>query len=187
MYRIDHPTAAATLPAVSAPGSPGFFQGGDPASGTPRTVVTQDWANIVQEELANVAGMNGAVLNKGDNTQVLKGVQASIFFAFTGSLAQSGYQRLPSGLILQWGIGDTVTGQGDRVNFPVAFPTAAFAAIANEANAAGWNTTGSSNPTIFGVSNLQQPFFQISCLRMGTGGTAYYVGGDAYAYFALGH
>ena len=40
------------------------------------------------------------------------------------SLAATGYQKLPSGLIIQWGyVGDgTGTGNSDSVTFPIAFP-----------------------------------------------------------------
>lgn len=40
------------------------------------------------------------------------------------SLAQNGYQRLPGGLILQWGFGNLQ--KGSSYNFPVAFPQAVF-------------------------------------------------------------
>lgn len=45
---------------------------------------------------------------------------------FTGtnvSLAANGYQRLPSGLIIQWGIITGVTTSDVGVTFPIAFPT----------------------------------------------------------------
>lgn len=49
---------------------------------------------------------------------------------FDASLAAVGYQKLPSGLIIQWGT-CTPTGSADAVvTFPVAFPTAAFAVFA---------------------------------------------------------
>ncbi|MFT8655966.1 MAG: hypothetical protein ABF785_04650 [Acetobacter papayae] len=46
---------------------------------------------------------------------------------FTASLATSGYQKLPSGLIIQWG---TITSTTAKVyNFPITFPTAALTIV----------------------------------------------------------
>lgn len=46
--------------------------------------------------------------------------------SFTGinqSLAESGYQKLPGGLIIQWGsFTPNGLGQGLRITFPIAFP-----------------------------------------------------------------
>lgn len=47
------------------------FTEGDPMIPTPATVITDDWLNAVQEELAAVVEGSGAALNKPDNTQLL--------------------------------------------------------------------------------------------------------------------
>lgn len=45
--------------------------------------------------------------------------------AFDRSLAASGYQKLPGGLIMQWGISSSVGQDGTTtVTYPIAFPTA---------------------------------------------------------------
>lgn len=46
--------------------------------------------------------------------------------AFSASFGGNGYQRLPSGLILQWGYvgAGAGTGNSDSVTFPIAFPNA---------------------------------------------------------------
>lgn len=49
------------------------------------------------------------------------------------SFAANGYQKLPGGLILQWGTG--VIGSGTVTTFPVAFPTACYLVVANALNA----------------------------------------------------
>jgi hypothetical protein len=48
------------------------------------------------------------------------------FGASTALLAESGYQKLPSGLIMQWGVSDRTTAfqEEEEVTFPLAFPTA---------------------------------------------------------------
>lgn len=66
MHRIDGPAAA--------PGA--LFTEGDPNVGTPATVVTDDWLNAVQEEIANVIEGAGAALSKPSNEQLLLAVKA---------------------------------------------------------------------------------------------------------------
>lgn len=55
--------------------------------------------------------------------------------AFTGanqSISANGFQRLPGGLIMQWGSGDAGANnaEGPRINFPVAFTSALFSVVA---------------------------------------------------------
>lgn len=66
MHRIDGPAAA--------PG--GHFTEGDPNVGTPATVVTDDWANAVQEEIASVIEGSGAALSKPNNSQLLTAIKS---------------------------------------------------------------------------------------------------------------
>lgn len=64
---------------------------------------------------------------------------------FGSSLAPSGWQRLPSGLIMQWG----VTGATGTYTFPIAFPTAFLSiAIACRANDTS-GVTGTPSVTAF--------------------------------------
>jgi len=58
---------------------------------------------------------------------------AEIAANFTGSnqsLSGSGYQKLPGGLIVQWGNGNSSAGSLS-VTYPTAFPNAAFQTVAN--------------------------------------------------------
>jgi hypothetical protein len=43
---------------------------------------------------------------------------------FSNSLTTSGYQKLPSGLIIQWGTGTAVASGTSTVTFPITFPNA---------------------------------------------------------------
>lgn len=70
MHRIDHSTANTSLPTPDAAGTPGYFRKGDPQSGQAATVVTADFANAIQEEMAYVITQAGITLNKTDNTQL---------------------------------------------------------------------------------------------------------------------
>jgi hypothetical protein len=63
----------------------------------------------------------------GDRTELVATMKK---FAdeFGSLLATNGWQKLPSGLIIQWGL----TGTGGTVTtvFPIAFPTACFSVVA---------------------------------------------------------
>jgi microcystin-dependent protein len=68
MHRIDSPNAL--------PG--GFFTEGDPLVPVPATEVSDDWLNATQEEIAAVIAAAGIELNKADNGQLRKAIQALI-------------------------------------------------------------------------------------------------------------
>lgn len=70
---------------------------------------------------------------------------------FGALLATSGYQKLPSGVILQWGVFVNNVGSYKTISFPITFPTECFFVIAqskdNGGNASAttiWNNTASS-------------------------------------------
>lgn len=89
MFRIDHPTAVAELPAVGAAGVPGYFSAGDPATSAQATVVTADWANAIQEEIANVIEGAGIALQKGTNNQLLTAINALVTGVGAGVLLKA--------------------------------------------------------------------------------------------------
>jgi hypothetical protein len=77
MYRIDSDGAVASRPATDPTGTiVGYFQNGDPTTGTEATIVTADWLNRVQEELVTFAIRAGFSLNKADSGQVFTAVEA---------------------------------------------------------------------------------------------------------------
>lgn len=69
-------------------------------------------------------GVQVDCLSDGTNWKVMNG-------SGVASLAASGYQKLPSGLILQWGTYNTTNGASvTGVTFPIAFPNAAYSCVA---------------------------------------------------------
>lgn len=78
MFPIDQSTAASSLPTPAAAGTPGFFTGGNPASGTPATVVDPDWLNMIQQELINIVDAGGETPSKTTYNQVLLAIKALI-------------------------------------------------------------------------------------------------------------
>lgn len=68
--------------------------------------------------------------------------------SFASALASGGYQKLPSGVIIQWGadragVGGTA-GTGNSVSFPVAFPNACAQVITSYDNGGGGIMAGAA-------------------------------------------
>lgn len=89
---------------------------------------------------------------------------------FGNSLSGAGYQKLPSGLIIQWGSTGTVTsGSSAATNFPISFPTSVAQVVltaqssANSSTpiAGGWQALSNSQFTArnLSASNAQFTFF----------------------------
>lgn len=80
MYRIDNATAITPIPAPAAVGpNPNyFFTKGNPGSGIPATVVDDDWANAVQEEICGVIEGAGILLDKTKRNQLLTALQGKL-------------------------------------------------------------------------------------------------------------
>lgn len=86
MHRIDSSTATGD----------NKFTNGNPQTATPATVVSDDWLNAVQEEIANVITGASISLSKPDNTQLLAairalGTPAGSVQAFAGSSTPNGF------------------------------------------------------------------------------------------------
>lgn len=71
---------------------------------------------------------------------------------FAKNLGTTGYQKLPSGLIIQWGGYTTSTNPSQSVTFPLAFPNGPLVGFAAQANATSANW-GAGNPDISAVEN----------------------------------
>ena len=80
---------------------------------------------------------------------------ADAFKGANQSLSVNGYQKLPGGLIIQWGI--TSRGSPYAITFPVAFPNACIAIAGGHAA-----YTGAAGLAVFGVQNLTATGFTAS-------------------------
>lgn len=86
------------------------------------------------------------------------------------SLAANGYQKLPGGLIMQWGQ-YTQNTQGQSFTFPIAFPNSCFCVMAVDVQATPESicTVGiaTASPTGFSVSGNPVPVASFSWLAIG--------------------
>lgn len=110
------------------------------------------------------------ILNQGDSVEItLSGTSwlvsgGSYFLKKAGDFAAmasaNGYQKLPSGVILQWATSASITAGGSgSVTFPIAFPGSCFFAISNTTASAGSATpsnivTGTASTTAVPLYNL---------------------------------
>jgi hypothetical protein len=133
----------------------------------------QDLTNV--RTLAVTGAATAATPTTGDRSTRLATTQ---MFAneFGLSAAGNGYQKLPSGLILQWGAGSTGVGGVANVTFPIAFPTAAYFVNAVLAE-------GSPNPFIVGIggpSTTNVPVYASTAAGAGLSGVGFF-------WFAIGN
>ncbi|MNE05772.1 hypothetical protein D3C80_983440 [compost metagenome] len=86
------------------------------------------WLNR-SNNLADLTNVQGARNNLGLGPLATMGLwinQSVGALDFTNSLQQNGYQKLPGGLIIQWGVQSVPADGLALVTFPIAFPSAGF-------------------------------------------------------------
>jgi hypothetical protein len=95
-------------------------------------------------------------------------------YEFTASKTENGYQKLPSGLIIQWGkySGALTSDSSYAVNLPIAFPTAFLNATANIEN------SGAANNVHMGMQvvskTLSAVTFYAQSYDLAFGGTGFF-------------
>lgn len=104
MQRVTRSTAVAVLPAPPAgAGSPGYFTGGNPGTGTPATVPGFEWFNGVQEELMHVIETAGLSGSSTDHTKLFQAIQLLVaagtvptgaMLPFPGTVAPAGWAKI---------------------------------------------------------------------------------------------
>jgi len=116
MKRIDHPYNSSVLAADTSytAGTAGYFTVGNKSLGTPATPLTQDWANVVQEELCNVVTGAGLVLDQtsANKSQLLSAVNGLITTAFavnTTYATKVGFQQNAYSVAIAGGTADAIT------------------------------------------------------------------------------
>lgn len=78
---------------------------------------------------------------------------------WTGSQGASGYQKLPTGLYVQWGVTTSLaSGSSTSINFPTAFPTGCLQVIAGIRDNSGIATTATGQ---WGTGNYSASSFSL--------------------------
>lgn len=103
MDRIRGTSVSAALAAATGVGTAGYFTGGDPSAGVPATVITAEWLNTIQEELANVVTGSGLVLDPANRSQLLQAINVLIAGVSTAP-------SLPAGVVAHFARNTAPTG-----------------------------------------------------------------------------
>lgn len=99
--------------------------------GTTNDLFVGGWSKGANKYRIWHAGNDGT--GSGLDADTVDGLHASSFVTDTGkSLATNGYQKLSTGLIIQWGT--IATTSGTTVTYPITFPTACTAVVLSGAN-----------------------------------------------------
>lgn len=125
MDRAFQSGASASPPTPPASPSIGHPTGGNPATGTPPTTPGDYWFHMITEEIRALivaAGLTPSYTDIGQLLQALPGALASRP-EMARSLAVPGYQKLPGGLILQWGRVSAPIDSTTTITLPIAFPS----------------------------------------------------------------
>lgn len=118
----------------------GKFTDGDPINNIPPSKDSAVYQNMIFDELINVIQAGGESPDATKNDQLIQAIQTITseteglkeadlggLSVFGNSLTANGYQKLPGGLIIQWGETARINGNsaGGHIQlFPIAFPNA---------------------------------------------------------------
>jgi microcystin-dependent protein len=97
MYQYDDDTAVAVEPTRPAPGTPGFYQNGDPGLGVPATRLDAFHLNAMMKELLGVLDQAGITPDKADDTQLAAAIVAIATTVASGAAGHVGEVRKKAG------------------------------------------------------------------------------------------
>lgn len=123
------------------------FTNGNVAQGVQPTILESAIFNTWQREMCNVVEGSGISLDPKDDGQVLKAIKKTNKDQAPAALSGNGYQKLPSGLIIQWLSGVSGNDGVMSLPLPIPFPTEVLGGVVNEGNPVGWNE---NDATIWG-------------------------------------
>jgi len=103
MFRIDNSSSVASRPAPLDAGTPGYFGRGDAVAGTPPTILSADWANMVQEEILAPILAAGLTPSKSTVNQLLTALQQLFVSQSVPHIVASSFGA--NSMYLQWSNG----------------------------------------------------------------------------------
>lgn len=137
--------------------------------------IKSDGAAAISTALTNLGLGDAAKKNVGTGSGQIPDMSS-----FGNQRADSGYQYLPGGLILQWAIAITKTSP-ETVSFPIAFPTRALCVVATDQSVGG---TGQGFALT--AQNFTRTNFQLRAYQTGTNAESS-IGAGGFNYFAVGY
>ncbi|MDP9153937.1 MAG: hypothetical protein M3O74_06785 [Pseudomonadota bacterium] len=182
MFRIDDPSASTTLPTPEAANAEGYWTEGNPAAGTPATLVRASFLNMVQEELRAVVVAAGLTPSKTTYNQVYLAIQTMFK---PGRLLRTSVYTIVSGTQMVSVNGATATATGGTAFTPLSATTICDIEVqAGGGGSGGCGATTSSTSSISGGGGagaygrgLYLPSAG-TVITVGAGGTAAVAGGN---------
>ncbi|MFB1120802.1 phage tail protein [Dickeya dadantii] len=123
------------------------------------------------------SGVNVKFLSTGPQWRAIGGVGIA-------GAGLNGYQVLPSGIIIQWGIGKTLAAGVINQTFPIVYPNNFFSVVITENNSVGWNYTG---VTVYGQSNSTKEMLKGYGAFVRNGGSVEFSSDISYQFIAIGN
>ncbi|UNK26207.1 hypothetical protein MNO11_15280 [Serratia plymuthica] len=120
------------------------FTNGNVAQGVPPTILESAIFNTWQREMCNVVVGSGITLDPTDDGQMLKAIKKTNKDQAPAELSTNGYQKLPSGLIIQWGILNGIGSTSVTAEFPIKFQNDLFQSVATLRDMSGGDVSGVS-------------------------------------------
>lgn len=180
MDRAFESGAAGSAPTAPASPSVGYPTAGNPGTGTPPTKPGPWWFHMVTEELRAIITAAGLTPTQGTIDQVLQALPNALASRpeMAKSLSSNGYQKLPGGLIIQWGTtaGTDATGYVAQT-LPITFPN-------SQLGASAVYSAGSRNAIQAQVASLVTNQIQLFASTCSTGAAAV---GAVLKYIAIGY
>jgi len=144
---------------------------------------TSTWvASAAPKELPSTAINSQVLTYNGSTSTWVASAVPSLISNFTGanqSLAESGYQKLPGGLIIQWGIGVADASGILTVTWPIQFPNKCFVTQAT--------TNGNSSGAIQTLKYMSKTTTGGSYSVAYVSGTTWYGSALSADWFAIGY
>lgn len=176
MERVYQAGAVVLPPAAPITPSVGYPTGGDPLGGTPATLPGAYWFHMITEELRAIVSAGGLTPDHSVLNQVLQALPAALASRpeMARVLGTAGYQKLPGGLILQWGTATGPINTTAVVTLPLAFTNTfrqVFISVRDTVQNVASNPLGGAVPSTLSSFTIRN-FYTASTL--------------AYSYFAIG-
>lgn len=130
---VKSSNSGTSAPANAVPGTLWFDTNTSPATLKRRNAANTAWVEVDSDTVPATSVRGNSTGSAAAETNVTMS-QLETMLGFTDSIALNGYQKLPSGLIIQWGsqsFGPFTGNAGASVTFATTFPSTAYCIVAN--------------------------------------------------------
>lgn len=140
--------------------------------------IIRSGSDVIQPNSSTITTVNATngdtliVSSNGSDRWFTTSGSASLRYSdlFSAALNSNGYQKLPGGLIIQWGQTSGITaGSHDTVLFPITFPTATLSVYCTQLQSVDTTTTSNLCPSSSGTTTSQMTVRNLSASGIAIG------------------